>query len=106
MNKAIDNAIEHNSSLHLFGLLSPGGVHSHNTHMYGILELAKRRGLEKVYIHAFLDGRDVPPSSAKEYVAQAVEECEKIGVGKIATVMGRYYGMDRVKNWKLTAGSA
>lgn len=100
MNKAIDNAIEHNSSLHLFGLLSPGGVHSHNTHMYGILELAKRRGLEKVYIHAFLDGRDVPPSSAKEYVAQAVEECEKIGVGKIATVMGRYYAMDRDNRWE------
>ncbi|MBQ9471677.1 MAG: 2,3-bisphosphoglycerate-independent phosphoglycerate mutase, partial [Ruminococcus sp.] len=100
MNKAIDNAIEHNSSLHLFGLLSPGGVHSHNTHMYGILELAKRRGLEKVYIHAFLDGRDVPPSSAKEYVAQAVEECGKIGVGKIATVMGRYYAMDRDNRWE------
>ena len=100
MNKAIDNAIEHNSSLHLFGLLSPGGVHSHNTHLYGILELAKRRGLEKVYIHAFLDGRDVPPSSAKEYVAQAVEECGKIGVGKIATVMGRYYAMDRDNRWE------
>jgi len=100
LNKAVDNALEHNSSLHLFGLLSPGGVHSHDTHMYGILELAKRRGLEKVYIHAFLDGRDVPPSSAKEYVANAVKKCEEIGVGKIATVMGRYYAMDRDNRWE------
>ena len=100
MNKAIDNCIEHDSSLHLFGLLSPGGVHSHNTHLYGILELCKRRGLSKVYIHAFLDGRDVPPSSAKEYVAQAAAKCEEIGVGKIATVMGRYYAMDRDNRWE------
>ena len=100
LNKAVDNALEHDSSLHLFGLLSPGGVHSHDTHMYGILELAKRRGLNKVYIHAFLDGRDVPPSSAKEYVANAVKKCEEIGVGKIATVMGRYYAMDRDNRWE------
>jgi len=100
LNKAVDNALEHDSSLHLFGLLSPGGVHSHDTHMYGILELAKRRGLKKVYIHAFLDGRDVPPSSAKEYVAAAVDKCEEIGVGKIATVMGRYYAMDRDNRWE------
>ena len=93
--KAVDNALENNASLHLFGLLSPGGVHSHDTHLYGILELCKRKGLEKVYIHAFLDGRDVPPSSAKEYVANAVKKCEEIGVGRIATVMGRYYAMDR-----------
>ncbi len=98
--KAVDNAIKNNSSLHLFGLLSPGGVHSHNTHLYGILELAKRKGLEKVYIHAFLDGRDVPPSSAKEYVAEAVEKCKEIGVGKIATVEGRYYAMDRDNRWE------
>ena len=100
MNKAIDNCKANNSSLHLFGLLSPGGVHSHNTHLYGILELAKRKGLTKVYIHAFLDGRDVPPSSAKEYVAQAVEKCEEIGVGKIATISGRYYAMDRDNRWE------
>ncbi len=100
MNKAVDNAIKNDSSLHLFGLLSPGGVHSHNTHMYGILELAKRKGLEKVYIHAFLDGRDVPPSSAKEYVAEAVEKCQEIGVGKIATISGRYYAMDRDNRWE------
>ena len=100
MNKAVDNAIKNDSSLHLFGLLSPGGVHSHNTHMYGILELAKRKGLSKVYIHAFLDGRDVPPSSAKEYVAEAVEKCKEIGVGKIATISGRYYAMDRDNRWE------
>ena len=100
MNKAIDNCKANDSSLHLFGLLSPGGVHSHNTHLYGILELAKRKGLTKVYIHAFLDGRDVPPSSAKEYVAQAVEKCAEIGVGKIATISGRYYAMDRDNRWE------
>ncbi len=98
--KAVDNAIANNSSLHLFGLLSPGGVHSHSTHMYGILELAKRKGLDKVFIHAFLDGRDVPPSSAKEYVAEAAAKCKEIGVGRIATVMGRYYAMDRDNRWE------
>ena len=100
LNKAVDNAITHNSSLHLFGLLSPGGVHSHDTHLYGVLELCKRKGLEKVYIHAFLDGRDVPPSSGQEYVANAVAKCKEIGVGKIATVMGRYYAMDRDNRWE------
>ena len=100
MNKAVDNALKNDGSLHLFGLLSPGGVHSHNTHMYGILELAKRKGLKKVFIHAFLDGRDVPPSSAKEYVEQAVAKCEEIGVGRIATISGRYYAMDRDNRWE------
>lgn len=100
MNKAVNNALENDGSLHLFGLLSPGGVHSHNTHMYGILELAKRKGLKKVFIHAFLDGRDVPPSSAKEYVEQAVAKCEEIGVGRIATISGRYYAMDRDNRWE------
>ncbi len=97
---AMDNALQNNSDLHLFGLLSPGGVHSHNTHLYGILELAKKKGLKNVYIHAFLDGRDVPPSSAAEYVAEAAAKCEEIGVGKIATVMGRYYAMDRDNRWE------
>ena len=100
MNKAVDNALANDSSLHLFGLLSPGGVHSHNTHLYGILELCKRKGLSKVFIHAFLDGRDVPPSSAKDYVAEAVEKCAEIGVGKIATISGRYYAMDRDNRWE------
>ncbi|MCR5653731.1 MAG: 2,3-bisphosphoglycerate-independent phosphoglycerate mutase [Ruminococcus sp.] len=97
---AMDKALENDSSLHLMGLMSPGGVHSHITHLYGILELAKAKGLKKVYVHAFLDGRDVPPSSAKEYVADAVKEMEKIGVGRIATVHGRYYAMDRDNRWE------
>ena len=95
LTKAIENAKNNDSSLHLMGLLSNGGVHSHNTHLYGLLELAKKAGLKKVYVHAFLDGRDVPPSSAKDFVVECEEEMAKIGVGKIATVMGRYYAMDR-----------
>ena len=97
---AIDSALKNGTSLHLMGLMSPGGVHSHITHLYGILELAKKKGLEKVYVHAFLDGRDVPPSSAKEYVSDAVEKMKEIGVGKIATVHGRYYAMDRDNRWE------
>ncbi len=97
---AVDNALKNNSALHLFGLLSNGGVHSHNTHMYGILELAKRKGLKEVYIHAFLDGRDVPPSSGIDFVKECEEKIKEIGVGKIATVMGRYYAMDRDNRWE------
>lgn len=97
---AMDSALEKGKALHLLGLLSPGGVHSHSTHLYGLLELAKKKGLEKVYIHAFLDGRDVPPSSAAEYVEECMNKCEEIGVGKIATVMGRYYAMDRDNRWE------
>lgn len=97
---AMDSALKNNTSLHLMGLMSPGGVHSHIEHLYGILKLAKDKGLEKVYVHAFLDGRDVPPSSAKEYVADAVEKMKEIGVGKIATVHGRYYAMDRDNRWE------
>ena len=81
------------------GLLSPGGVHSHMTHMYGLVEMAKRFGLEKVFIHAFLDGRDVPPSSAAEYMEEAVAELGKIGVGKIGVISGRFYAMDRDNAW-------
>jgi 2,3-bisphosphoglycerate-independent phosphoglycerate mutase len=81
------------------GLLSPGGVHSHSEHLYGLLELAKRNGLEKVYVHTFLDGRDVPPSSAAEFMEEAVAEIKKIGVGSIATVAGRFYAMDRDNAW-------
>ena len=98
--KAVDNALENNSALHLMGLLSDGGVHSHNTHLYGILELAKRKGREKVYVHAFLDGRDVPPSSGKDFVEALENKLNEIGVGKIATVMGRYYAMDRDNRWE------
>ena len=96
---AVENCKKNNSALHLMGLLSDGGVHSHNTHLYGLLELAKRNGLEKVYVHCFLDGRDTPPASGKDFATQLTEEMEKIGVGKIASVMGRYYAMDRDNNW-------
>ena len=98
--KAIDNALQNGSDLHLMGLLSPGGVHSHITHLYGIVELCKAKGLKNVYIHAFLDGRDVPPSSAAEYIEDAMKKLDEIGVGKIATVMGRYYAMDRDNRWE------
>ena len=81
------------------GLLSDGGVHSHIQHLFALLKLARDKGLERVYIHAFLDGRDVSPTSGVEFVAQTVEQCREIGVGKIATVMGRYYAMDRDKRW-------
>lgn len=96
---AVENCKKNDSSLHLFGLVSDGGVHSHNTHIYGLLELAKRNGLEKVYVHCFLDGRDTPPSSGKDFVAQLEAKMEEIGVGRVASVMGRYYAMDRDKNW-------
>ena len=96
---AIENCKAKNSALHMFGLLSDGGVHSHNTHIYGLLELAKREGLEKVYLHCFLDGRDTPPKSGRDFVAAAVDKMKEIGVGKVATVMGRYYAMDRDNRW-------
>ncbi len=96
---AVKNAIDNNSALHLFGLMSDGGVHSHNTHLYAILELAKKQGLEKVFIHCFLDGRDVAPTSGADFVEELVNKCNEIGVGKVATVMGRYYAMDRDNRW-------
>ena len=96
---AMDKAIENGTALHLMGLLSSGGVHSHITHLYGILELAKKKGLENVYIHTFLDGRDVPPSSAAEFMDELLAKTKEIGVGKVATVSGRYYAMDRDNNW-------
>lgn len=97
---AIENCKKHNSKLHLFGLLSDGGVHSHNTHLYGLLEFAKRKNFNDVYIHCFFDGRDVPPDSAKGYVEELEEKLKEIGVGEIATVMGRYYAMDRDNRWE------
>lgn len=97
--KACENCKEKDSALHAFGLLSDGGVHSHNTHLYGLLEMAKRQGLDKVYVHCFLDGRDTPPQSAKGFAADLEAEMAKIGVGKIATVSGRYYAMDRDNNY-------
>ncbi|MCI5729527.1 MAG: 2,3-bisphosphoglycerate-independent phosphoglycerate mutase [Clostridia bacterium] len=97
---AIENVKKNHSALHLMGLLSDGGVHSHNTHLYGLLELAKKNDIENVYVHCFMDGRDVPPSSGKDYVAQLIEKMKEIGVGQIATVMGRYYAMDRDNRWE------
>ncbi|MGN0299051.1 MAG: 2,3-bisphosphoglycerate-independent phosphoglycerate mutase [Lachnospiraceae bacterium] len=97
--KAVENCKKNNSALHLFGLVSDGGVHSHNTHIYALIELAKRQGLDKVFIHCFLDGRDTPPASGKDYVVELMDKCEEIGVGKVASVMGRYYAMDRDNRW-------
>ena len=96
---AIENCKKNNSDLHLFGLLSNGGVHSHNTHLYALLELAKKQGFNNVYVHAFLDGRDTAPNSGKGFVAQLLEKMKEIGVGQIASVMGRYYAMDRDNRW-------
>ena len=92
---AIENCKTHDSSLHLMGLCSDGGVHSHLEHLYALVELAKRNGLKKVYVHCFMDGRDVPPSSGKGYLEQLDAKLKEIGCGKIATVMGRFYAMDR-----------
>ncbi len=96
---AVQNCLTHGSALHLMGLLSDGGVHSHNTHTWAFLELCHRRGLKKVYLHCFLDGRDVPPSSGRAFVAEARAQCAKYGY-LIATVMGRYYAMDRDNRWE------
>ena len=97
--QAVDNVKKNGSDLHLFGLLSDGGVHSHNTHLYALLELAKRNGIENVYVHCFLDGRDTPPASGKDFVAQLQAKMDELGVGRIASVHGRYYAMDRDTNW-------
>jgi 2,3-bisphosphoglycerate-independent phosphoglycerate mutase len=97
--EAMENCKKHDSDLHLWGLLSDGGVHSHNTHLYGLLEMAKRNGLTKVFVHAFLDGRDTPPASGKDYIEQLEQKMEEIGVGKVASISGRYYAMDRDTNW-------
>ena len=99
-NHAIDNCLEKGTALHLMGLLSDGGVHSHTTHLWALLKLARDRGVETGYLHACLDGRAVSPTSGADFVAETVEKCAEIGVGKIATVMGRYYGMDRDKRWE------
>ena len=97
--KAVENCKKNNSALHMYGLVSDGGVHSHNTHIYGLLELAKRNSLENVFVHCFLDGRDTPPASGKDFVAELEAKMAEIGVGKVASVMGRYYAMDRDNRW-------
>ena len=96
---AMKNAKENDSSIHFMGLLSDGGVHSHNTHLYALLEMAKREGLKKVYVHCFLDGRDTPPASGKEFIEQLEAKMKEIGVGEIGVVSGRYYAMDRDNRW-------
>ena len=96
---AVENCKKNDSSLHMFGLVSDGGVHSHITHIYGLLELAKKNGLSKVYVHCFLDGRDTPPTSGREFVEALESKMKELGVGKVAVVSGRYYAMDRDKNW-------
>ena len=97
---AIENCKKHNSKLHILGLVSDGGVHSHNRHLYGLLEMAKRRDFEDVYVHCFLDGRDTPPASAETYVAELQEKMKEKGIGKIASLSGRFYAMDRDKRWQ------
>ena len=97
--EAMENCREWGSALHLMGLLSDGGVHSHITHLFALLKMAQDQGLKKVYVHCFLDGRDVPPSSGKGYVEQLQAKMQQLGIGEIATVMGRYYAMDRDKRW-------
>ena len=98
--RAVENVKANNSDLHLWGLLSDGGVHSHNTHLYGLLELCKKQGIENVYVHPFLDGRDTPPASGKDFVAELEAKMKEIGVGKIASLSGRYYAMDRDNRWE------
>ncbi len=97
--EAMENCREWGSALHLMGLLSDGGVHSHITHLYALLKMAQDQGLKKVYVHCFLDGRDVPPSSGKGFVEKLQAKMQQLGIGQIATVMGRYYAMDRDKRW-------
>lgn len=102
LNAAMDHALSRDSSLHLMGLLSDGGVHSQISHIFALLELAKKKGLDRVYVHCFLDGRDVPPRSAQIYLNQLDHFMEQLGVGKIASISGRYYAMDRDRRWDRT----
>lgn len=102
-NAALKNAMDNakgGKALHLIGLLSDGGVHSHLTHLYGLLEMAKQNGVSNVFVHCLMDGRDVPPTSGKEFIEQLLAKMAEIGVGSIATVMGRYYAMDRDNRWE------
>ena len=98
--EAIENCKKHHSKLHVLGLLSDGGVHSHMRHLFAILELAKRKDFEDVYVHCFLDGRDTPPTSGENYIAKLEEKMKEKGIGKIASISGRFYAMDRDKRWQ------
>jgi 2,3-bisphosphoglycerate-independent phosphoglycerate mutase len=102
LNRVMDHALDQNNSLHLIGLLSDGGVHSHQDHLYAVLKLAKRKGLERVFIHPLLDGRDTPPRSGAEYLGQLENQISRIGCGAIASIAGRYYSMDRDRRWERT----
>ena len=102
LKEAFEYAKENNTAMHFAGLVSDGGVHSHIDHIYGLLQMAKNYGLTKVYLHAFLDGRDTPPSSAVNFLAQVEAKMAEMGVGKIATISGRYFAMDRDKNYDRT----
>ena len=97
---AIENCKKYNSKLHILGLVSDGGVHSHNRHLYGLLEMAKRRDFENVYVHCFLDGRDTPPASAESYILKLQDKMNEKGIGRIASLSGRFYAMDRDKRWQ------
>ena len=98
--QAIETLKETDKALHIFGLLSDGGVHSHQSHIHAMLEMAAKQGLNKVYVHAFLDGRDTPPISAKPYIEALEEKIKSLGAGKIISVCGRFYVMDRDKRWE------
>ena len=98
--EAIDNCKKHHSKLHIMGLLSDGGVHSHTRHLYALLELAKRKDFEDVYVHCFMDGRDTPPASGENFIAELEQKMAEKGVGKIASITGRFYAMDRDKRWE------
>jgi 2,3-bisphosphoglycerate-independent phosphoglycerate mutase len=100
LNAAMDNAVKHDRALHMMGLVSDGLVHSSQEHAYALLRMAKECGARRVFVHCFLDGRDTPPSSAEKYVAAMQNKCREIGIGEIATVVGRYYAMDRDKHWE------
>jgi len=99
LNQAVDDVLANNSTLHIFGLLSNGGIHSHNTHIEAMVELAAKKGLKNICVHAFLDGRDTPPKSALEPIQSMENKIKSLGCGRIASIGGRYYGMDRDKRW-------
>ena len=101
--EAVQTAKHADKAVHIFGLLSDGGVHSHQEHIYAMVEMAAKAGLSNIYVHAFLDGRDTPPISAKPYLQALEDKCASLGAGKIASICGRYYAMDRDKRWERVA---